>query len=140
MANDTQFKPRQSGNPATKFKPGNPHRWQGGASGNPTGKSRYRAQFEALFNEALVSQGSPEEAAALLWAAARAKEAWAIQNICARFAPQTQNLHLSQEVNNDQLDYSKLSDEQLEQLEKLLEQTGDQPDAVDRRKGTAATP
>jgi len=37
MANDTKFKPGQSGNPETKFKPGNCHQWQPGHSGNPAG-------------------------------------------------------------------------------------------------------
>ncbi|HLB88370.1 MAG TPA: hypothetical protein VJK29_12020, partial [Terriglobales bacterium] len=37
MANDSKFKPGQSGNPETKFKPGDCHRWQPGQSGNPAG-------------------------------------------------------------------------------------------------------
>src|SRR5580693_2647329 len=99
MNNDTKFKPGQSGNSTTQFKPGNQHRFGPGVSGNATGKSKYRIQFEDAFNEALVTAGSPEEAAALLWEAARAKEPWAIQNICQRFSPQTQSLKLTHEVN-----------------------------------------
>jgi hypothetical protein len=38
-----------------------------GRSGNPAGKSKGRARFEEAFNEALITQGSSEEAAQLLW-------------------------------------------------------------------------
>lgn len=137
MASDKKFKPGQSGNPSTQFKAGNAHRWIPGVSGNPSGKSNYRAQFEEAFNEALITEGSPEEAARLLWEAARAKEPWAIQNLCARFAPQTQSLKLTHEVNKDELDYSKLTDEQLEQLDALL-QAGDQSPAPDGRESSPA--
>lgn len=130
MENETKFKLGQSGNPETQFKAGNPHRWGPGVSGNPAGKSKYRSQFEELFNDALITQGSPEEAAQLLWEAARSKEPWAIQNICQRFAPQTQSLKLTHEVSDGQIDYSKFSDKQLEELDSLLRQAGDQPPAL----------
>ncbi len=139
MTNDTKFKPGQSGNPATQFKAGNPHRWGPGVSGNAAGKSKYRAQFEEGFNEALITEGSTDEAARLLWEAARAKEPWAIQNICQRFAPQTQSLKLSHEVNNDSIDYSRLSNEQLEQLDSLLEQASLQPLAPEGGEGPPPT-
>jgi hypothetical protein len=38
-------------------------------------------QFEEAFNEALIAEGSPEEAAKLLWEVARGKEPWAIQEV-----------------------------------------------------------
>ena len=138
--NDTKFKPGQSGNAATQFKPANPHRWVAGKSGNPAGKSKYRTQFESAFNEALITQGSPEEAAQLLWQAARAKEPWAIQNLCQRFAPQTQSLKLTHEANDDGIDYSKFTDEQLEQLDSLLEQISLQPPAPEDGAGTPPAP
>jgi hypothetical protein len=78
---DTRFRPGVSGNEAAKWKPGQ--------SGNPADKSKGRARFEDAFNEALITQGSPEEAAELLWQAARDKEPWAIQEVCRRFAPPT---------------------------------------------------
>src|ERR1039457_1796322 len=56
MAKNTKFKPRQSGNPETRFKPGNPHRWQPGQSGNPSG----RLQFDVAFYAALIEQGAPQ--------------------------------------------------------------------------------
>lgn len=116
---DTRFKPGVSGNETAKWKPGQ--------SGNPAGKSKYRMQFEEAFNEALLSQGGPEEAARLLWEAARSKEPWAIQELCRRFAPQTQSLHLIHGIEDDQFDYSKLSNDQLQQLDAILEQAGAQP-------------
>ena len=134
-----RFEPGQSGNPDTTFKPGNQHRWVKGVSGNPGGKSRHRAQFEEAFNEALITEGSPEEAAKLLWEAARAKEPWAIQSICQRFAPRQQSLRLVHEVNNDGIDYSKLNDQQLEQLDAILEQASLQPPALEGGEGPAPT-
>jgi hypothetical protein len=116
---DTRFKPGISGNEAAKWKPGK--------SGNPVGKSKQRADFEDAFNEALITQGGPEEAAQLLWQAAHRKEAWAIQELCRRFAPQTQSLHLIHEVDDDKFDYSKLTDDQIQQLDAILEQAGTQP-------------
>jgi hypothetical protein len=73
-------------------------------SGNMVGKSKYRAQFEEAFNEALITQGTPQEAAQLLWQAAREMEPWAIQK---RFAPETKSLKLTHEVNNDGIDYTR---------------------------------
>jgi len=75
MKRRNQFEPGKSGNPGTAFKPGNEHRWPSGVSGNPSGKSKGRGRFEETFNEALITEGSPEEAAKLLWEAARAKGA-----------------------------------------------------------------
>src|SRR5262249_56447353 len=111
----------------TRFQPGNPHRWNAGQSGNPAGKSKLRATFEQSFNEALITQGSPEEASQMLWEAARRGEPWAIQELCRRFAPPTQSLHIFEEVPNEKVDYTKLSDEQLRQLDAILQQAGSQP-------------
>src|SRR5215467_3813394 len=87
MAKNTRYRPGHSGSSGTKFKPGNPYQWTRGVSGNPSGKSRHRAQFEEAFNEALITEGNPQEAAKLLWEAARSKEPWAIQTLCQRFSP-----------------------------------------------------
>src|SRR5215472_13542949 len=103
---NTKFKPGISGNETAK--------WKTGQSGNPAGKSKRRMQFEEEFNDALLSGGGPEEAARLLWEAARGKEPWAIQELCRRFAPQTQSLHLIHEVENEPFDYTKLTNNQLE--------------------------
>ena len=125
---NTRFKPGVSGNETAKWKPGQ--------SGNPAGKSKLRALFEDAFNESLITQGSPGEAAQLLWEAARAQEPWAIQELCRRFAPQTQSLHLIYEEDNDKFDYSRLTDEQLQQLDALLEQAGAQPDSPECGEST----
>ena len=129
MKPSTRFKPGVSGNESSQWKPGQ--------SGNPAGNSKRRLQFEELFIEALVTEGSAEEAASLLWKAARAGEPWAIQNLCQRFAPQTQSLRMIHETEHGELDYTKLTDEQLRQLESIMEQAGGQPTPIDGREGPA---
>jgi hypothetical protein len=121
MAKNTKFKPRQSGNPEARFKPGNPHRWQPGQSGNPSGIARSRLRFEEAFYATLIGQGAPEEAASILWECFRAREPWAIQAILQRLAPPTQQIKLTHEVEDGQaIDYTRLADEEIEQLERLL--------------------
>src|SRR6476646_1200733 len=105
---DTRFRIGASGNETAKWKPGQ--------SGNPAGASKRRLQFEEAFNEALLTEGGPEEAAKLLWEAARAKEPWAIQELCRRFAPQTQSLQLIHEVENGGDGYIKLTDGQIQRI------------------------
>ena len=130
MRRTTRFKPGVSGNEASKWKPGQ--------SGNPAGKSKLRLQFEENFNEALLSHGSPEEAAQLLWTAARGREPWAIQELCRRFSPEQHSLRLVHEVNNDEIDYSKLTDEKLQQLEAILAGTQAQPAGLADGKSPAS--
>jgi hypothetical protein len=125
---DSRFRPGISGNQTAQWKPGQ--------SGNPAGKSRLRMQFDEAFNEALLTHGGPEEAAQLLWQAARSKEPWAIQELCRRFAPPTQSLHLIHEVENDQFDYTKLTDDQLRQLNAIFEQAIPEPPPVAQGDGT----
>src|ERR1017187_7922015 len=67
--------------------------------------------------------------------AARGKEPWAIQEVCRRFAPQTQSLHLIQEVHDDKFDYSKLTYDQLQQLDAILEQAGAEPPSPENGEG-----
>src|SRR5437868_5237286 len=124
---ETRFRRGVSGNETGKWKPGQ--------SGNPAGKSKRRMHFEEAFNEALLSHGGPEEAARLLWEAARSKEPWAIQELCRRFAPQTQSLHLIHEVENDQFDYTKLTDDQLRQLDDILQQASAEPLSIEEGDG-----
>ncbi len=122
MSKDMKFKPGRSGNPKTMFKSGNSHRWQPGQSGNPSGIARKRWEFEEAFYAALLGQGTPEEAAALLFDCARAREPWAIQLLLQRLAPHTEYIQLTHGVDDaPQIDYTRLSEEELEQLEKLLE-------------------
>jgi hypothetical protein len=119
MKRNTRFKPGTSGNETAKWKPGQ--------SGNPAGKSKRRSEFEDAFTEALITLGGPEEAAQLLWQAARGKEPWAIQELCRRFAPQTQSIRVVDEAENDGFDYSKLTDEQISQLDAIFGSAEVQP-------------
>jgi hypothetical protein len=119
MKKNGKFQPGVSGNDAAKWRPGQ--------SGNPAGKSRLRTQFEEAFNEALTTEGSPQEASKLLWAAARRGEPWAVQEVCRRFAPETRSLQLIHEVENVRVDWSRLTGEQIEQLERILEQAEASP-------------
>ena len=129
MKRNTKFKPGVSGNETAKWKPGK--------SGNPAGKSKLRLRFQETFNEALITQGCPEEAARLLWEAARNREPWAIQELCRRFAPEAPSLRLVHEVHEDEYDCSKLSDEQLQQLEAILGPVDTLPDTVTSGEGPA---
>src|SRR5262249_36002419 len=95
-----------------------------------------RLEFEELFNEALLTLGGPEEAAKLLWEAARGKEPWAIQELCRRFAPPTPTLHLLHEVSNDQIDYSKFTNDQIQRLDAILDEAGPRSPAVESRDST----
>jgi hypothetical protein len=122
MVNDRKFKLGQSGNPQARFKAGNEHRWQPGQSGNPAGKARSRLQFEESFYDSLISQGSAEEAASLLWECARKHEPWAVQALLQRLAPETKQIRLTHgEDDEPTIDYKRLSNEELEQLGRLLE-------------------
>jgi hypothetical protein len=122
MANDSRFKLGQSGNPQSTFKAGNKHRWQPGQSGNPAGIARSRLRFEECFYASLIEQGVAQEAASLLWECARQCEPWAVQALLQRLAPETKQIRLTHGVDDEPtVDYTRLSDEELEQLERLLE-------------------
>jgi len=122
MATDTKFKPGQSGNPQTQFKPANRHRWQPGQSGNPAGVSRSRLRFEESFYTSLMEQGAPEEAASILWECARKREPWAVQALLQRLVPETKQIHLTQGTDDEPtIDYSLLNDEELDQIQDLYE-------------------
>jgi hypothetical protein len=122
MAKSNQFKPGQSGNPRTMFKAGNAYRWQPGHSGNPAGVTRSRLDFERRFYEALMEQGGAEEAASILWESARQHEPWAVQTLLQRLAPETKQLKLTHGGDDEPtINYTRLSREELDQIERLLE-------------------
>jgi hypothetical protein len=103
---------------AGRFLPGHPiganTRWRS-ASGNPAGSPKSRRAFEQAFYEAIMGEGSPEEAARLLWGCARAKEPWAIQALLARVAPQEARLKITPEASTDgTYDLSRLTDTELD--------------------------
>jgi hypothetical protein len=97
-----------------------------------------RATFEAAFHAALLGEGDHDEAARMLWKAARAGESLAILALLQRLAPETKRLKLTHEVNDDGFDYSKLSEEQLRQLEAILDRAGVQPLGIE--SGESAAP
>jgi hypothetical protein len=122
MAKSSKFILGKSGNPATIFKAGNPHRWQSGQSGNPSGIVRSRLKFEELFYGALIGKGTPEDAAELLWQCARDREPWAIQALLQRLAPSTQQIKLTHEVEDGKgLDYTRIADAEIDEIERILE-------------------
>lgn len=125
MSKDTKFKPGKSGNPQTRFKPGNQHRWQPRQSGNPAGIARSRLQFEESFYAALLDRGSAEEVASLLWESARKREPWAIQAVLQRLAPESKQIKVTHGLQNEtNIDYTRLSGEELDQIQRLLERAG----------------
>jgi hypothetical protein len=111
-----RFEPGKSGNPATQ--------WQRGQSGNPAGKSKMRRQFEEALADALAGENPAERAkelAELVWTAARKGEAWAITLLLARLAPEPIKVKMEVSRGADEIDFSRLTDEQLEQLEGIFE-------------------
>jgi len=123
MSKDIKFKPGQSRNPRTKFTPGNQHRWQPGQSGNAAGIARSRLQFEERFYDALLGRGSAEEVAALLWESVRKREPWAIQAFLQRLAPESKQIKVTGGLQNaTTIDYTRLIKEDLDGIQRLLEQ------------------
>ena len=103
---------------AGRFLPGHPvgtnTRWRN-VSGNLAGNSHSRRAFEQAFYQALMGEGSPDEAAKLLWDCARNKEPWALQNLLGRIAPQEARLRITPEANtNGTYDLSRLTDTELD--------------------------
>ena len=122
MTKDTKFKRGQSGNPQTRFQPGNPHRWQPGQSGNPAGIARSRREFEERFYAALLDRGSADEVASLLWESVRKREPWAIQAVLQRLAPESKQIKVTHGVQNGtNIDYTRLSNEELDEIQRLQE-------------------
>jgi hypothetical protein len=132
--------PGTSKHPPTMFKPGNPYRWRPGESGNPVGMPRTRVEFERRFYEALIGEGSPEEAAELLWNCARRSEPWAIQYLLGRLAPQDMRLKITHEggTSDGQYDLTKLTDAELEQFIELAGRARAVGEDELRARGTVA--
>jgi hypothetical protein len=104
------------------FEKGNKHgrRYQRGQSGNPSGQPRSRIEFEKEFYQALLTRGSPEKAADMLWSAAEAGESWAILALLQRIAPETPSVRLAVDP-ADGLDFTRFTDEELEWFGRIVE-------------------
>jgi hypothetical protein len=104
------------------FAKGNKHgrKFPAGQSGNPGGLPQARRAFEDAFYEALISLGSPTEAAGLLWDAARKHEPWAVTLLLSRLAPETPGVRLAADP-ADALDFSAFTDQELEWFGRIVE-------------------
>lgn len=101
-------------------------RWRkGGASPNPGGKTKLQRQFEQALTDALVGDdpaASAKELADIAWSAARSGQAWAVALLFARLAPQAIDVRMSRgRDEGDEIDYSKLSDDDIRALEAILQ-------------------
>jgi hypothetical protein len=78
-------------------------------------------QFEEALYAALLQQGSPDQVASLLWKFALKGEPWAIQILLQRLAPESKHIRVTHGAENAAIiDYTKLTDDEIEQLERLL--------------------
>jgi hypothetical protein len=106
-------------------------RWTKGRSGNPKGRPKRGRSF----SDALDAKGTAEELAELAWKAARAGEPWAIQMIYNRLEPQPAQWNLTHEVDNEnKIDYRRLTTEDINQLERLLERASTPVDEIENRE------
>jgi hypothetical protein len=128
---------------AKQFAPGNKAglatRWPRGVSGNPTGRSKTRLQFEEALADALAGENPAaraKELAALVWKAARKGEAWAIMLLFSRLAPEP--LKIKMEVSRgEEIDFRQLSNEQIEQLENIFQQLAGPAGLLESGEGPA---
>ena len=107
-------------------------RWSKGQSGNPRGRPKH----DHTFTDALRAHGTPEELAQLAWKAAREGAPWAIQMIFNRLEPPTALVNLSQESPHAKsIDYSRLTTDEIQQLESLLERARNRTAEAEGGKG-----
>jgi hypothetical protein len=111
-----------SGCPERKLKPGDPHCFQPGQSGNPLGVGKLRARFEAWFYSEMSDPAIARDALDALKAALRAREPWAHNIFWTRMLPpDSLNVRVSRGIDHEQFDYAKLTDSELEAMERILE-------------------
>jgi hypothetical protein len=110
-------------------------RWKKGHSGNPKGRPKHGYTF----TDALRAHGTPEELAELAWKAAREGAPWAIQMIFNRLEPQSAQLsHPQESTHANSNDYSRLTTDELRQLESLLERARNRVAQTEGGEGPAA--
>src|SRR5580700_1275769 len=106
--------------------------WGKGRSGNPKG----RPKRGRTFSDALRAKGTADELAEIAWKAAREGEPWAIQMIYNRLEPQPAKLQLTHEVDNgNPIDYSRLTNEEIDQLESLLKRAASTVEEIEHGEG-----
>jgi hypothetical protein len=107
-------------------------RFRKGLSGNPKGRPKRGHSF----TEALRAHGTPDELAQLAWKAAREGAPWAIQMIFNRLEPQSAESPIPQESPHDNpTDYSRLTVDEIQQLENLLERARNRTALAEGREG-----
>src|ERR1035438_6379796 len=63
-----------------------------------------------------------KEVASLLWESARKREPWAIQAVLQRLAPESKQIKMTHGLQNEtNIDYTRLSGAELDQIQRLLE-------------------
>jgi hypothetical protein len=127
-----------------RFEPGNSAglatRWQRGQSGNPAGKSKLQREFEETLGDALAGENPHEQAkelATVVWAAARKGEAWAVQLLFTRLAPEPLRVKMEVSRGDDEIDFSRLTDEQIDQLEQIYMQVAGPAGLLESRESSA---
>jgi hypothetical protein len=127
-----RFEPGKSGNPAAQWRPGQ--------SGNPAGKSKGQRAFEEALADALAGEKPTERAkelADLVWAAARKGDPWAITMLLTRLAPEPLKIKMEVSSGGDEIDFSRLSDEQIDQLEGIFQQLAGPAGLIEGGEGPA---
>ena len=114
--------------------------WVKGQSGNPSGRPRKHNSL----SEALQHVVDKRELALVIWKAAQQGEQWACSLIFQRLEPQQNTLKLKHEVRNDErarrFDYSRLTTEELQQLERLFLRASSDGVAADPGRAMPAEP
>jgi hypothetical protein len=117
-----RFLPGQSASPD--------HCWRAGQSGNPSGTSKLRKQFEAEMYSALVDAEMSEIALDALRKAVKIGEPWAVQLWFSKVLPPQLRIEAAQ---TDDFDLGRLSDAQLDELEYIIA-AAKSADAVEGRE------
>jgi hypothetical protein len=134
---DGQFTENNTAGVRTQFQPGNRYRFPRVTSGNLAGVTATQAEFNHLLAEAMRDPARLQKALAALDKSLDAGEAWAAQWWLNRVMPaQPVSLKLSREV-DDGIDWSKLTDAEIEQMERILERASKPVAEIESGEGPA---